>query len=162
MLFFTDDDDATDADEITFDGSTISLSLSPLMTPAKHGNCFWVLLYFIICFYFCLIFFAALSVAILMHIPLHWLGFISWQTQFLMEKTTRKSWRRIWASRYPSWAWVPRKRWKSPSHQGRIRPMRFQPSPRRKRKLSFAHLHSWKRARRRRMRKKTLKPEGVN
>ncbi|XP_068423692.1 adducin 3 (gamma) b isoform X2 [Clinocottus analis] len=32
-----DDDDATDAEEMTtFDGSTISLSLSPLMTPAKH------------------------------------------------------------------------------------------------------------------------------
>ncbi|KAM4591869.1 gamma-adducin-like [Odontesthes bonariensis] len=32
-----DDDDATDADEmITFDGSTISLSLSPIMTPAKQ------------------------------------------------------------------------------------------------------------------------------
>uniref|UniRef100_UPI0037E94CDE adducin 3 (gamma) b n=1 Tax=Semicossyphus pulcher TaxID=241346 RepID=UPI0037E94CDE len=32
-----EDDDATDADEMTtFDGSTISLSLSPLMTPAKH------------------------------------------------------------------------------------------------------------------------------
>ncbi|XP_072292751.1 adducin 3 (gamma) b [Eucyclogobius newberryi] len=31
-----DDDDATDADEMTtFDGSTISLSLSPIMTPAK-------------------------------------------------------------------------------------------------------------------------------
>ncbi|XP_068614140.1 gamma-adducin-like [Brachionichthys hirsutus] len=33
-----EDDDATDADEITFDGSTISLSLSPLMTPAKHDT----------------------------------------------------------------------------------------------------------------------------
>lgn len=33
---FTEDDDATDADEMTtFDGSTISLSLSPIMTPAK-------------------------------------------------------------------------------------------------------------------------------
>ncbi|XP_038593398.1 adducin 3 (gamma) b [Micropterus salmoides] len=32
-------DDATDADEMTtFDGSTISLSLSPLMTPAKHDT----------------------------------------------------------------------------------------------------------------------------
>ncbi|XP_075931858.1 gamma-adducin-like isoform X3 [Anarhichas minor] len=32
-----DDDDATDAEEMTtFDGSTISLSLSPIMTPAKH------------------------------------------------------------------------------------------------------------------------------
>lgn len=32
-----EDDDATDADELTtFDGSTISLSLSPIMTPAKH------------------------------------------------------------------------------------------------------------------------------
>ncbi|XP_071379468.1 adducin 3 (gamma) b [Centroberyx affinis] len=32
-----DDDDATDADEMTtFDGSTISLSLSPIMTPAKQ------------------------------------------------------------------------------------------------------------------------------
>ncbi|KAM6997866.1 adducin 3 (gamma) b isoform 1-T2 [Tautogolabrus adspersus] len=32
-----EDDDATDADEMTtFDGSTISLSLSPLMTPVKH------------------------------------------------------------------------------------------------------------------------------
>ncbi|CAJ1067263.1 adducin 3 (gamma) b [Xyrichtys novacula] len=32
-----EDDDATDADEMTtFDGSTISLSLSPIMTPAKH------------------------------------------------------------------------------------------------------------------------------
>lgn len=30
-----EEDDATDADEITFDGSTISLSLSPIMTPAK-------------------------------------------------------------------------------------------------------------------------------
>lgn len=36
---FTEDDDATDADEMTtFDGSTISLSLSPIMTPAKQGN----------------------------------------------------------------------------------------------------------------------------
>lgn len=36
---FTDDDDATDADEMTtFDGSTISLSLSPMMTPIKLGN----------------------------------------------------------------------------------------------------------------------------
>lgn len=36
---FTEDDDATDADEMTtFDGSTISLSLSPLMTPVKQGN----------------------------------------------------------------------------------------------------------------------------
>ena len=36
---FTEDDDATDADEMTtFDGSTISLSLSPLMTPVKRGN----------------------------------------------------------------------------------------------------------------------------
>ncbi|XP_041865797.1 adducin 3 (gamma) b isoform X2 [Melanotaenia boesemani] len=34
-----EDDDATDADEMTtFDGSTISLSLSPLMTPAKQGT----------------------------------------------------------------------------------------------------------------------------
>ncbi|XP_045927248.1 adducin 3 (gamma) b isoform X1 [Micropterus dolomieu] len=34
-----EDDDATDADEMTtFDGSTISLSLSPLMTPAKHDT----------------------------------------------------------------------------------------------------------------------------
>uniref|UniRef100_A0A8C6NR97 Adducin 3 (gamma) b n=1 Tax=Nothobranchius furzeri TaxID=105023 RepID=A0A8C6NR97_NOTFU len=34
-----DDDDATDADEMTtFDGSTISLSLSPIMTPAKDGK----------------------------------------------------------------------------------------------------------------------------
>ncbi|XP_069394996.1 adducin 3 (gamma) b isoform X2 [Paralichthys olivaceus] len=33
-----EDDDATDADEMTtFDGSTISLSLSPLMTPAKDS-----------------------------------------------------------------------------------------------------------------------------
>ncbi|XP_060895912.1 adducin 3 (gamma) b [Labrus mixtus] len=32
-----EDDDATDAEEMTtFDGSTISLSLSPLMTPVKH------------------------------------------------------------------------------------------------------------------------------
>lgn len=37
--FTEDDDDATDADEMTtFDGSTISLSLSPIMTPAKQGN----------------------------------------------------------------------------------------------------------------------------
>lgn len=37
----TDDDDATDADEMTtFDGSTISLSLSPIMTPAKGGDCY--------------------------------------------------------------------------------------------------------------------------
>lgn len=36
---FTDDEDATDADEMTtFDGSTISLSLSPIMTPAKEGE----------------------------------------------------------------------------------------------------------------------------
>ena len=35
----TDTDDLTDADEMTtFDGSTISLSLSPLMTPAKTGT----------------------------------------------------------------------------------------------------------------------------
>ncbi|XP_030297476.1 gamma-adducin-like [Sparus aurata] len=34
-----DDDDATDADEMTtFDGSTISLSLSPVMTPAKQDT----------------------------------------------------------------------------------------------------------------------------
>ncbi|KAM6922763.1 adducin 3 (gamma) b isoform 1-T2 [Lycodopsis pacificus] len=34
-----DDDDATDAEEMTtFDGSTISLSLSPIMTPAKHDT----------------------------------------------------------------------------------------------------------------------------
>ncbi|XP_072246956.1 adducin 3 (gamma) b [Leuresthes tenuis] len=34
-----EDDDATDADEmITFDGSTISLSLSPIMTPAKQDT----------------------------------------------------------------------------------------------------------------------------
>lgn len=34
-----DDDDATDADEMTtFDGSTISLSLSPIMTPAKQDT----------------------------------------------------------------------------------------------------------------------------
>ncbi|XP_061600722.1 adducin 3 (gamma) b [Cololabis saira] len=34
-----EDDDATDADEMTtFDGSTISLSLSPLMTPAKQDT----------------------------------------------------------------------------------------------------------------------------
>ncbi|XP_071336476.1 gamma-adducin-like isoform X2 [Trachinotus anak] len=33
-----EDDDATDADEMTtFDGSTISLSLSPIMTPAKQA-----------------------------------------------------------------------------------------------------------------------------
>lgn len=39
LIIFTDDDDATDADEMTtFDGSTISLSLSPIMTPAKQGN----------------------------------------------------------------------------------------------------------------------------
>lgn len=39
MKSFTEDDDATDADEMTtFDGSTISLSLSPLMSPAKQGN----------------------------------------------------------------------------------------------------------------------------
>ncbi|XP_071336474.1 gamma-adducin-like isoform X1 [Trachinotus anak] len=34
-----EDDDATDADEMTtFDGSTISLSLSPIMTPAKQDT----------------------------------------------------------------------------------------------------------------------------
>ncbi|XP_068183038.1 adducin 3 (gamma) b [Antennarius striatus] len=33
-----EEDDATDADEITFDGSTISLSLSPIMTPAKKDT----------------------------------------------------------------------------------------------------------------------------
>ncbi|XP_028278553.1 gamma-adducin-like [Parambassis ranga] len=34
-----EDDDATDADEMTtFDGSTISLSLSPIMTPAKQDS----------------------------------------------------------------------------------------------------------------------------
>uniref|UniRef100_A0A672JGZ1 Gamma-adducin-like n=1 Tax=Salarias fasciatus TaxID=181472 RepID=A0A672JGZ1_SALFA len=34
-----DEEDATDADEMTtFDGSTISLSLSPMMTPDKQGN----------------------------------------------------------------------------------------------------------------------------
>lgn len=34
-----EDDDATDADEMTtFDGSTISLSLSPIMTPAKEDT----------------------------------------------------------------------------------------------------------------------------
>lgn len=39
LIPFSEYDDATDADEMTtFDGSTISLSLSPLMTPAKHGN----------------------------------------------------------------------------------------------------------------------------
>lgn len=36
---FTEEEDATDADEMTtFDGSTISLSLSPIMTPAKQGD----------------------------------------------------------------------------------------------------------------------------
>lgn len=35
----TDEEDATDADEMTtFDGSTISLSLSPIMTPAREGD----------------------------------------------------------------------------------------------------------------------------
>uniref|UniRef100_A0A8C3ARS7 Adducin 3 (gamma) b n=1 Tax=Cyclopterus lumpus TaxID=8103 RepID=A0A8C3ARS7_CYCLU len=35
-----EDDDATDAEEMTtFDGSTISLSLSPMMTPAKQAAC---------------------------------------------------------------------------------------------------------------------------
>lgn len=39
LVPLTEDDDATDADEMTtFDGSTISLSLSPIMTPAKQGN----------------------------------------------------------------------------------------------------------------------------
>ncbi|XP_069548905.1 gamma-adducin-like isoform X1 [Brachyistius frenatus] len=34
-----EDDDVTDADEMTtFDGSTISLSLSPILTPAKHDT----------------------------------------------------------------------------------------------------------------------------
>ncbi|XP_007545385.2 gamma-adducin-like [Poecilia formosa] len=34
-----EDEDATDADEMTtFDGSTISLSLSPIMTPAKQDS----------------------------------------------------------------------------------------------------------------------------
>lgn len=39
FMSFVEDEDATDADEMTtFDGSTISLSLSPIMTPAKQGN----------------------------------------------------------------------------------------------------------------------------
>lgn len=57
LILPTEDEDATDADEMTtFDGSTISLSLSPLMTPAK-GKLASYYLYFLAiaaCLFLCL------------------------------------------------------------------------------------------------------------
>lgn len=84
-----------------------------------------------------------------------------WQMEFPTGRITWRNWRRIWASRYQSWAWATRRLWRSPSQprrRGSRRPQRARP---RKRKRSSAHHPSWKRARKRRRRRKRWKLEAI-
>lgn len=97
---FSEDDDATDADEMTtFDGSTISLSLSPMMTPVKGD------------YPFAGVGWRSLGVSLGTCRNLSTLfphsfprRCVCWQTEFPTGRITWQSWRRIWAWRYPSWA----------------------------------------------------------
>lgn len=142
----------------TFDGSTISLSLSPIMTPSREGDAPFNIRQEKLDF-------VCEKPRRLSTASILFPSSACRQTRSPTGRTTSRSWMRIWAWRSPSWAWAPARRWRSASlprrRRGRLPPRRARTSPPRRRRRSSARRRSWRRARKRRKRKKKRKPKGL-